>query len=179
MPLPDGCRALVRSEDLVTRVGGDEFVVVLTRRRRAALREVAERVVTTLREPVFVDGHEIVVHGSVGVCTPSRGRTTCTLSWRTPTLAMYRAKYAGGNRIAVFSPPMRRARERHARTDAALRQALRDETLELIYQPVVNLRSGQFDGVEALLRWPGGDIQHAIAVAEESDLITVAWRMGA
>ena len=135
--------------------------------------EVAERIVTTLREPVIVDGHEIVIHVSVGVCTPSSGAYDVHSLVADADTAMYRAKHAGGNRVAVFSPPMRRARERHARTDSALRQALRDETLELHYQPIVNLRSGQFDGVEALLRWPGGDTEHAIAVAEESDLITL------
>jgi len=165
--------ALVRAEDLVTRVGGDEFVVVLNESTSATAVEVAERIVATLRDPVVVHGHEIVVHGSVGVCTPSSGAYDLHSLVADADTAMYRAKHAGGNRVAVFSPPMRRARERHARTDSALRLALRDETLELHYQPVVNLRSGQFDGVEALLRWPGGDIQHAIAVAEESDLITL------
>ena len=166
-------RALVRSEDLVARVGGDEFVVVLNDSTSTSAVEVAERIVTALREPVVVDGREIVIHGSVGVCTPSSTAYNVHSLVADADTAMYRAKHAGGNRVAVFSLPMRRARERHARTDSALRQALRDDTLELLYQPVVNLRSGQFDGVEALLRWPGGDIQHAIAVAEESDLITL------
>ena len=167
-------RSLVRPADLVTRVGGDEFVVVLHDATAAAAVEVAERIVDTLRSPVFVDGHEIVVYGSVGVCTASSGAYDVHSLVADADTAMYRAKQAGGNRTAVFSPPMRRARELHTQTDSALRQALRDETLELLYQPVVNLRTGQFDGVEALLRWPGiGDIQDAIAVAEQSDLISL------
>ena len=167
-------RALLRPADLVARVGGDEFVVVLHDAGSATAVEVAERIVTSLREPVVVDGHELVVYGSVGVCTPSSGSYDAQSLVADADTAMYRAKQAGGNRVAVFTPPMRRARERHVQTDSALRGALRDETLELLYQPVVNLRTGQFDGVEALLRWPGHRaIQDVIAVAEESDLITM------
>lgn len=168
-------RRLVRPSDLVTRVGGDEFVVVLHDvAAQPAAVEVAERVVLALREPVVVDGHELVVCGSVGVSTPGSGARDSHTMLADADTAMYRAKQAGGNRVVVFSPPMRRARERHMQTDTALRAALRADSLQLSYQPIVDLRDGQFAGVEALLRWPGHDeIQDVIAVAEESDLIAL------
>jgi diguanylate cyclase (GGDEF)-like protein len=167
-------RALVRPDDLVTRVGGDEFVVVLRNLdRREDAVEVAERIAVTLRTPIHIDGHDVTVHGSVGVSLPGSSTDDPHALLADADTAMYRAKEAGGNRVEVFSRPMRRARERHLKMDSALRKALEDGGLQLWYQPIVNLRTGAFDGVEALLRWPGHDaeIEDAISVAEESELI--------
>ena len=171
-------RALVRPADLVTRVGGDEFVILCSEMTRLddAL-EVATRAVETVREPMLLDGVEVHAAASVGVsvgialggCAGDSPQSRITDA----DAAMYQAKQAGGNRVALFTPPMRRARERHAQIDGALREDLHADRLRLHYQPIVNLRTGGFDGVEALLRWPGHDenIEAAIAVAEESELI--------
>jgi diguanylate cyclase (GGDEF)-like protein len=167
-------RALVRPGDLVTRVGGDEFVVVLRELHLADdACDVAARVVETLREPMRVDGHDVTVCASVGVSIGGSHDETSQSRLADADTAMYRAKQAGGNRVELFTVPMRRARERHLQIDSELRGALRDHELDLHFQPIVNLRTGSFDGVEALLRWParGEDIEAAIAVAEESELI--------
>lgn len=167
-------RALVRPGDLVTRVGGDEFVVMLRELHRPEdASDVAERVVETLRRPMHIDGHDVTVCASVGISIGSSRDDTAHQRLADADSAMYRAKQAGGNRTELFTPPMRRARERHLEIDAELRAALRSEQLDLHFQPIVNLRTGSFDGVEALLRWPArtDDIEAAIAVAEESELI--------
>jgi len=166
--------ALVRPGDLVTRVGGDEFVVLLRELHRAEdATDVAGRVVEALREPMRIDGHDVTVCASVGISIGSSRDDTAHQRLADADSAMYRAKQAGGNRIELFTQPMRRARERHLEIDAELRRALRAEELDLHFQPVVNLRTGSFDGVEALLRWPArtDDIEAAVAVAEESELI--------
>ena len=167
-------RALVRPGDLVTRVGGDEFVVVLRELFSAEEAvDVAERVVQSLREPIKLAAHNVTVLGSVGVSLPGLASEDGQSRVADADSAMYRAKQAGGNRAEVFTPPMRVARERALEMDSALREALATEALELWYQPIVNLRTGAFDGVEALLRWPGRDteVEAAISVAEKTDLI--------
>jgi len=166
--------ALVRPGDLVTRVGGDEFVVILRELHRAEdARDVADRVVESLRAPMHIDGHDVMVCASVGISIGASRDETAHQRLADADSAMYRAKHSGGNRVELFTTPMRHARERHLEIDFELRTALRSAELDLHFQPVVNLRTGSFDGVEALLRWPAraDDIESAIAVAEESELI--------
>src|SRR3954470_381017 len=142
-------RALVRPGDVVTRVGGDEFVVMLRDLDEPEEAvDVADRIVASLRDPIHLDGHQVSVPGSVGVVLPGSTGEDARARVGDADTAMYRAKQAGGNRVALFKPPMRRARERHLQIDTALRAALDGGGLRLWYQPIVNLRTGAFDGVE-------------------------------
>jgi len=173
------------SGQLAARMGGDEFVVVLDGlRARDDAERVALRLLDTLARPYLVDGHDIVCSASLGLAWSidalELGQRTPDELLRDASIAMVEAKRAGGNRHVVFDPGMRERAARRADIETDLRQALIDEQLFVVYQPVVRLLpDGGVDhaaGVEALVRWrhPVRGIVppiEFIQVAEECGLI--------
>ena len=176
--IPPGARV---PGQLAGRIGGDEFVVVLeSMRSRSDAERVAIRLLDALARPYVIDGHEIVCCASLGLAWGAGAASDPDAVLRDAGIAMVEAKRAGGNRHVVFDPGMRERAARRADIEADLRQALVEDQLFVVYQPVVGLQpSGAVDhaaGVEALVRWrhplrgivPPGDF---IQVAEECGLI--------
>ncbi|WP_036215513.1 putative bifunctional diguanylate cyclase/phosphodiesterase [Massilia alkalitolerans] len=170
---------------LAARVGGDEFVVVLDgMRAREDAERVAGRILDALALPYRVQGHEVVCGTSLGLAWGAEsvhcGARDADDVLRDAGIAMVEAKRAGGARHLVFEASMRERAERRAGIEAELRQALAEEQLFVVYQPVVGLLpDGGTDhaaGVEALVRWrhPERGIVppiEFITVAEECGLI--------
>jgi EAL domain-containing protein (putative c-di-GMP-specific phosphodiesterase class I) len=118
-----------------------------------ALR-VAHRLTDTLREPVVIDGEERYVSASVGLtCSAADESIDAHALLRDADSAMYRAKQLGKGRCEVFDASMRREAMERLEFEGALRHALDESELRLVYQPVVTLGDGRIIGVEALLRW--------------------------
>jgi len=166
---------------LAARIGGDEFVVVLdSMRTRSDAERVALRLLDALARPYVIDGHEVVCCASLGLAWGAGAASDPDAVLRDAGIAMVEAKRAGGNRHTVFDPSMRERAARRADIEADLRQALVEDQLFVVYQPVVGLQpDGAVDyaaGVEALVRWrhptrgvvPPGEF---IQVAEECGLI--------
>ncbi|MFE8643818.1 putative bifunctional diguanylate cyclase/phosphodiesterase [Sphingomonas sp. NCPPB 2930] len=167
--------ATVRSIDLVARRGGDEFVVVMPTPSAPPL-QTAQALLDAMARPMSIDGHEIYVTCSIGIATaPDHGDLPDTLV-RRANAALHQAKLQGRNQAAVYAgAPYDDDPERLA-LETALRHALRDEQLDLHYQPQVDLVHGRIVGVEALLRWQHpilGRIapDRFIPIAEETGLI--------
>lgn len=174
-----------RGGQLAARIGGDEFVVVLEGlRARQDAERVALRLLDVLAHPYVIGGHEIVCHASLGLAwgpdAAALGQHDPDSVLRDAGIAMVEAKRAGGNRHAVFEASMRERAARRADIEADLRQALAEEQLFVVYQPVVRLLpDGDVDraaGVEALVRWrhPQRGVVppiEFIQVAEECGLI--------
>jgi diguanylate cyclase (GGDEF)-like protein/PAS domain S-box-containing protein len=165
--------ACVRSSDIVSRLGGDEFGILLWDVRHAQeAATAADKILRALREPHIIDGHELHVTGSIGIVTyPDDGTDADTLM-KKADFAMYHAKDAGRDNYQFFKSAMNiRAMERQAFEDN-LHYAIERQQLLLYYQPKIDLNSGAIIGVEALIRWdhpqrglvtPG----QFIAIAEE------------
>lgn len=167
--------ASVRSIDLVTRPGGDEFVIVMPAPSVPAL-QTAQALLDGIARPMLIEGHEIHLTCSIGIATaPADGDYAETLL-RRANAALHQAKLLGRNQVSVYAcAPHDEDPERLA-LEIALRQALRDEQLELHYQPQIDLEHGRVVGVEALLRWQHPTLGHIapdrfIPIAEETGLI--------
>ena len=173
--------ACVGETDTVARLGGDEFVVMLPDLGDdpdAALvnaRSLAEQVLTQLREPFDLDGHQHYTTSSIGVTSLNGVHDSVSEVLKQADLAMYQAKTTGRNALCFFDPEMQAAVNANAAVSSELHTALRQQQFVLHYQPQVD-RQGRVIGVEALLRWRHprrGLVAPAdfIPMAEETGLI--------
>lgn len=174
--IADRIKAIAGSGDTSARLGGDEFALLLEDRGgvdRAV--DLAERLLDSLRDPVQLAGYDLAVLASVGVAVAAPGMTTSSLL-RDADIAMYEAKRAGKGQIKIFDPAMRLGATTHLEYRSELSSALEKRQLRLVYQPLVDLRSGEVTGAEALLRWlhpTRGEVSPVefIPIAERSGLI--------
>ena len=165
-----------RSLEAVGRLGGDEFVALLPEvlDDQDAAR-VAQRVLDSLREPIFVSGQECFVTASVGVAIYPRDGTTVLDLLRNSDVAMYSVKAQGKNSAAIYTPLLAGRGREKLEIETALHKAIERNELVLHYQPKVDVRAARMVGAEALMRWqrdgrlvPPGDF---IPLAEETGLI--------
>ena len=169
--------AAVRGDDLMARIGGDEFVLVLnglTDEQRCA--EKARRVLDKLGEPLRVDGGTQRMTGSIGVARYPVDAKDAQSLLRSAELAVAEAKHDGGNGFRFFSPGTGIADSTYADLAMRLRRVAERGELRLHYQPQVSLASGDIVGVEALVRWQHPELGLVppgafIPVAEETGLI--------
>jgi diguanylate cyclase (GGDEF)-like protein len=169
----------VRPDDVVTRIGGDEFVVIIERSGGPEeAREVADRLRQSIREPFVIDGSEFFLSASVGLAYSARGETSrdAEMLLREADTAMYQAKDAGRDAVAVFNGWMQTRMAERLELENHLRHAVDRREFHLLYQPIVTLPGGAVEGVEALVRWNHptyGVLAPArfVPLAEESGLI--------
>jgi diguanylate cyclase (GGDEF)-like protein/PAS domain S-box-containing protein len=170
-------REQVRASDTISRMGGDEFVIVqspISEPGEATL--LAERVIAAIAEPFEIDGHQFAVGTSVGIAvSPGDGNDSATLL-RNADLALYRAKEDGRGTFRFFEAGMDEHMQTRRSMEQDMRKALPAGQFELYYQPVVNLQTSAISGLEALIRWnhpQRGLISPAtfIPLAEESGFI--------
>ncbi|MGZ3181558.1 MAG: putative bifunctional diguanylate cyclase/phosphodiesterase [Telluria sp.] len=167
----------LRSTDVVCRIGGDEFVVIVEPTDEERETElVARKILAALQAPFEVEGHQLYVSCSVGVSQYPRDAVDARTLVRSADTAMYHAKNSGKNAAAVFHSEMEQRAQKRLKLEANLRRALARGALELHYQPQVDVRSGRVVGLEALARWTDPELgavspAEFIPVAEESGII--------
>jgi diguanylate cyclase (GGDEF)-like protein/PAS domain S-box-containing protein len=167
-------RAAMRSSEMVSRFGGDEFVV-LADSAGADPDRIAARLLRCFEDPVHAAGHSLRVGASIGVAVADAGHDPSDLL-READIAMYEAKALGRGRVYVFDPDSRCGDEDRVHAESELRDAFERDELRVVFQGIVDLDTMRAVGVEALLRWEHptrGLLGPAefLALAEESGLI--------
>ena len=174
-------RASVRESDTVTRMGGDEFTVIVPGIEKdrdivPTASAIARKVVKRLSKSFRLEGHEVFITSSVGIaCYPQDGETAGDLV-KNADSAMYHAKEQGGQTHMFYEERMNAAVAERLAMEHNLRKALERNEFHLHYQPWLSLREGEIRGVEALLRWEHPELgavppDEFVPIAEDMGLI--------
>lgn len=169
-------RSLMREVDMVTRLGGDEFIIIVPDTPMLGAEQVAKKLLEVILKPYYMETNEFSMTVSIGIALyPLDGLDFETLSKNADT-AMYQAKAKGRNQYCFFTEDMQLKSLYTLRLSNALRHAIERHELEVYYQPQISLIDGQVIGAEALLRWFHPELgfiapSEFIPIAEESGQI--------
>jgi diguanylate cyclase (GGDEF)-like protein len=167
----------LRSGDLVARLGGDEFAVISSIAGDSEeMMGLAQRIIAAICAPYVINSQNIIIGASMGIAMIDHKCGTATDIMRYADMALYRAKNEGRNRACIYDAAMDADLSSRKLLEADLREAIDNDRLQLVYQPVVNKSGEAVIGVEALCRWTHptrGEIPPSefIAIAEHSGLI--------
>lgn len=144
----------LRTDDVLSRLGGDEFCVLASLKSKDEARVLAGRILLAMKEPIVINGRHMVMTTSIGISLfPEDGNTPDELL-KHADLALYQAKDSGRNQMHTFNSQLKAKASVALLLEEELHNALRnDEGLQLFYQPILDLHSGKLTKLEALVRW--------------------------
>lgn len=147
-------KSCVKSEDTVSRIGGDEFIVLLTRINNIdEVKEISERILNSIRQKIIMAGKELTISASIGITLcPGDSADPNTLI-RNADTAMYQVKNSGRNGYQFYETKMNQRVSNILSIENDLHKALENNEFELYYQPVIDLKTHQVVSVESLIRW--------------------------
>lgn len=169
--------ATLRFGDVISRIGGDEFAILLENVEKVGQAAiVAEKCLTSLAEPILIDGNELYIGASIGISICPDDAADMHELLKHADTAMYYAKNKGKNTYQLFLPEMKEGAQKRLTLETSLRRALERQEFALYYQPQIDLHTRRIIGVEALIRWIHPELgivnpDEFIPIAEENGLI--------
>jgi diguanylate cyclase (GGDEF)-like protein len=174
--VPDRLARELDDRDVLGRLGGDEYLLVVERSDRERIGRLADNLLRSLERPFRIGEHQLFVTASIGVAyyDPATGSPEELI--QNADAALFRAKQLGRNQHAMFTPEMFAQVEYRLNLSRDIRQALDQREFRMVYQPIVDLESLEVCGLEALMRWPHRDGYNVpprdfIRVAEETGVV--------
>lgn len=168
---------LIRGSDTISRIGGDEFVAMLTTRNNGEdIIAVAHRFLDAISRPYMLQGQEVTITASIGIAQYPEDGNDCETLCKKADTAMYHIKEHGRNGFQFFADEMNRRISKRVKIESQLRYAIERNELRLHYQPQIELASGKIVGMEVLLRWYNEELGPVppvdfIPVAEDTGMI--------
>ena len=168
---------VLEPDEIVARVGGDEFIVIVPCECLEEVSRIGERILSAFKTPILFKGYDFHVTASMGIAIfPENGRTKPELLMKADT-AMFHAKSSGKNQYIIYSDELDPNSHAKILLENALRNAIDLGELFLCYQPQLDIQEGRIIGVEALVRWQHPELglippSEFIPIAEESGIIT-------
>lgn len=173
-----------RESDTVSRLGGDEFLLILDDehtvdhdKREIGVRHIGDRIIDSFSQPFYIDGVELMVTPSLGFAIyPQDGDDSKSLMRHADT-AMYRSKQEGKNAYCFYTPDMTAKAKMRMDVETQLQYAMERNEFSINYQPIIDIKSGEIKKAEALLRWDCQELgsispEYFIPIAEETGLIS-------
>lgn len=145
---------ILRSEDMIARLSGDEFAAIITNVESVSDVEcLSSRILDAMKKPIPFGKKNLYVGASIGISITEPGAVDATEALRQADFALLYAKEKGRNQMVFFDPDMAETIKSKSQMEADLREALLEENLYLNYQPLIDQTDGEIKGVEALVRW--------------------------
>jgi len=170
-------KAAIRTGDTLARLGGDEFMLLLPQpTSREQAESVAQKLIAGLQQPFYLKGKEVYINVSIGISVYPVDSNDINTLIKNADMAMYEVKSTGKNGYTFYNDKLEHAAAEKISIESGLRKALRNDELEIFYQPQINVKTRQIVGVEALLRWHHPKLglvapSYFIDQAEESRII--------
>lgn len=170
---------MIRKGDSLARLGGDEFTILMediNKKENAAL--LAEKILTTLAEPIYIDNHSFYITGSIGISLYPQDATEMNKLLMYADTAMYKAKDEGKNNVQFYNAEMTAMAIERVGMQANLRKALNEHEFVVYYQAQMNVKTSKLIGMEALVRWQHPSLglltpSKFIPIAEETGLLVL------
>ena len=167
---------VLRGDDTIARIGGDEFVVLLESfKNNSHLGKIAQKIIEAVEQPVELKDNDVSVGASIGIAMFPEDSSNSSELLKNADVAMYHAKQIGRNTFQFFTPRMNFEAEHRLKQESNIKQAHANNEFINYYQPIINANIGKAIGVELLLRWQSIDgiltPNHFISIAEELGII--------